>query len=112
MSKERALKNWRKRLDEYDGDDDEVAINYRQYAMLLRQGDLADMLHADGMINCLLADVLHQAPPQVGDNVNGWINEMIEYCLGKHEWWDEFTKWCLGEIELEELNDEELTDAG
>ena len=44
MSKERAMKNWRKRLDEFDGSDEGVAINYRQYAMLLRQEDLADML--------------------------------------------------------------------
>ncbi len=102
MSK--TTKDWAKRLDEFDGDDEGVAVNYRRYAMLLRQEDLADMLHEDGMINCLLGDVLCETPVQVGDSVYGWINEMLEHCLNKRKWWGEFTKWALGEIKIEELN--------
>ena len=107
MSKERAMKNWRKRLDEFDGDDDEVVAEYRWFVSRHRREHLADMLHEDGMINDLIGDCLASYDDddasvedhRLGKKTQEYVDDAVDYCMGKHMWWDEFTLVVLNQVE-------------
>mgnify|MGYP003113256236 CR=1 FL=1 len=96
-------KEWRKRLDEFDGDDEGVIAQYRQFVKLCRCGHLADMLHEDGMINDLITDCDNE-DHRLGKRVQEYVDDIIEHCMGKHMWWDAFTIWINSKIEYAQLN--------
>ena len=101
MSK--TAKEWRTRLDEFDGDDEGVVAQYRDFVKMCRPEHLADMLHEGGMINDLINDYDNE-DHRLGRKVQEYIDDIIEYCIGKRMWWDAFTRYVMNKIEYAELN--------
>lgn len=104
MSKAKAMKDWRKRLDEFDGDDEGVVSEYRWFVNRHRREHLADMMHEDGVMNDLIAECLAdcddgKASEEIAKKVQECVEDTIDWCLNKHMWWDAFTKKSLDMIE-------------
>ena len=101
MSK--TAKEWRTRLDEFDGDDEGVVAQYRNFVKMCRCEHLADMLHEDGMINDLITDCDNE-DHRLGKRVQEYVNDITEHCIDKRMWWDAFTRYMMNKIEYELLN--------
>ena len=103
------VKEWRKRLGEFDGGDQWVVEAYRSYILDSRIADVLAELEnrntMEALIECALIEPgIHPNDPRwvAGKTLQDAIDSVIDAWMTDHRWWTEFTGAVMSEIEYQE----------